>query len=85
MSTTEVELDGRRRTSLAKVGRKQDRKYLAETKPDGTIILTPAVTISALELAALRDPVLRDRIERSASLDPRRFKRRGSFASDADG
>jgi hypothetical protein len=48
-----------------------------EEHPDGTLVLTPAVTISALELAALRDDNVRTAVraaktgDRSA-LRPRR-------------
>jgi hypothetical protein len=56
----EVVLDSRRRTSFAKVGRRQDTRYLVEELEDGTLILTPAVTIPATELAALQDPRLRE-------------------------
>lgn len=37
-----LELDSRRRGSLAKMGRPEDTRYLVEVQDDGTIILTPA-------------------------------------------
>lgn len=80
----EITLDARRRTSLAKVGRRDDTKYLAETHDDGTIVLIPAATVSKLELAALRDPRLRKRMEDAATVDPATLIRRGSFAEYAD-
>ncbi len=44
------------RTSLARVRSHDYDRYTVEEFPDGTLILTPVVTISAVELAALRDP-----------------------------
>lgn len=83
-SASEITLDGRRRTSLAKVGRRSDTKYLAETLPDGTVILTPAVTIPAVELAALQDSELRARLEAARNIDPSMLRSRGSFADEAE-
>jgi hypothetical protein len=46
-----IELDGRRRASLARLGRPEHRRYLARVEPDGTIVLTPARVVPADELA----------------------------------
>lgn len=54
----EIVVDERGRTSLARVRSRKFDRYTVEEMPDGTLILTPAVTISALELAALRDPAV---------------------------
>jgi hypothetical protein len=54
----ELIVDERGRTSLAKVRSHDYDRYIVEEFPDGTLVLTPAVTISAVELAALRDPVV---------------------------
>ncbi len=54
----ELVVDERGRTSLAKVRTHHYDRYTVEEFPDGTLVLTPAVTISALELAALRDPAV---------------------------
>jgi hypothetical protein len=78
--TTELSLDERRRTSLARVGRKADTKYLAEEYDDGTIVLVPAATVSTIERAVLSDPELRARLAAAASPDPSQLRRRGSFA-----
>jgi len=51
-----LELDERRRTSLGKIGRAQDRRYLVTELPDGTVILRPAVVLSQAELRLLSDP-----------------------------
>jgi hypothetical protein len=48
-----LSLDERRRVSLAKFGRREDLEYLVDEQPDGTLILTPAVTVPAEELARL--------------------------------
>jgi hypothetical protein len=79
MAQREVVLDERRRTSLAKVGRKGDARYLVEEFPDGTLVLTPAVTISAAEFAALGDPELRAAFDQAADLKGVKLRRRGSF------
>jgi hypothetical protein len=75
----EITVDERGRTSLAKVTTRDHRRYLVEELDDGTLVLTPAVTISALEAAALADPEIRAAIE--ASLDPSTPRTtRGSFS-----
>ena len=62
---TEISLDARRRTSLAKVGNKEHRRYLVQEQPDGTLTLIPAVTISHLELSALADLATRAAMDRA--------------------
>lgn len=73
----EIQLDERGRTSLARVRSHAFERYTVEEYPDGTLVLTPAVTISALELAALRDDTVRHAISEAkkrdrTSLRPRR-------------
>jgi hypothetical protein len=80
----EIVLDARRRTSLAKIGRKEDSRYLVQEYADGTLVWIPAVTISAVELAALKNPELRDSFDRTRTLDPATLRRRGSFRQYAD-
>ena len=82
MTVGKVSLDQRRRTSLAKFGRKEDLEYLVDEQPDGTLVLTPAVTISATELAILRDPELRESLTRP--FERSEIRSRGSFAKYAD-
>lgn len=53
MKQKELVLDRRRRCSFAKIGRKQDTRYLAESFENGTIVLHPATTISVEELDRL--------------------------------
>lgn len=65
MPTNEILLDERGRTSLARVRSHDYDRYTVEEYPDGTLVLTPAVTISAVELAALRDDKVRDAIRRA--------------------
>jgi hypothetical protein len=64
-----VDVDERGRASLARVRSHNYDQYTAEQMPDGTLILTPAVTISAIELAALRDPDIRKAIDAASSGD----------------
>jgi hypothetical protein len=54
----ELAVDERGRTSLARVRTHNYDRYTVEEFPDGTLVLTPAITISPLELAALRDPAV---------------------------
>lgn len=63
--TKELVLDDRRRANLAKVGRRGDHRYLVDEFDDGTVVLRPAVTITAVELAALGNPVVVDAIEKA--------------------
>ena len=58
-----VELDSRRRVALGKLGRAEHTRYLAEDQADGTIILTPAVVMTANEVALLRQPGVVARVE----------------------
>jgi hypothetical protein len=55
---TELVVDERGRTSLARVRSHHYDRYTVEEFADGTLVLTPAITISPLELAALRDPAV---------------------------
>jgi hypothetical protein len=50
-----VELDGRRRASLGRIGRAEHTRYLAHEEPDGSIVLTPAVVMSEIEASFLRN------------------------------
>jgi len=56
-----VELDSRGRVSLGRLGVEHPR-YLAHIEADGTVVLTPAVVVSALEAKVLSDPDLVARI-----------------------
>ena len=68
-----VELDGRRRASLARVGA-EHRYYLAHRDPDGTIVLTPAVVQSELEARLHQsNPDLAGRIRAQAAAPDRRL------------
>jgi hypothetical protein len=69
MPNNEVLVDERGRTSLARVRSHGYKRYTVEELPDGTLVLTPAVTISAVELAALRDPVVRAAVAAAKSGD----------------
>jgi hypothetical protein len=42
-----IDVDSRGRTSLAKIRAQVYDRYLVEELPDGTLVLTPAVTITA--------------------------------------
>lgn len=79
----ELVVDERRRTSLAKIGRPSDRRYLVEEYDDGTIVLTPAVLLPAVEVAALRSPAARKALEKTLGRRPP-LRSRGSFARYAD-
>ena len=62
-------MDGRGRTSLARVRQHHYDRYTVEELPDGTLVLTPVVTISALELAALRDDRVRAAVKTAKTGD----------------
>lgn len=74
--TTELVVDHRGRTSLARVRSHTYDRYTVEEFPDGTLVLTPAVTISAIELAALRDPVVREAVAEAKTGDRAMLRRR---------
>jgi hypothetical protein len=76
MHNGELVVDERGRASLAKVRRHHHDRYLVEEFPDGTLVLTPAVTISAVELAALRDPVVREAAAKARTGDRAALRRR---------
>jgi hypothetical protein len=67
MAQKELVLDARRRTSLAKVGRKTDYRYIVDEREDGTLVLTPAALISQHELNLLRNPNFLRALEQAES------------------
>lgn len=75
MDEVVLELDGRRRVSLGRLGRPEHRRYLATEEPDGTIVLTPAVVMSALEAKFLANRKLVERVEANRA-SPSRLVRR---------
>jgi hypothetical protein len=74
--TSELVVDERGRTSLARVRTHDYDRYIVEEFTDGTLVLTPAVTISAVELAALRNPAVRAAIAKAKTGDRSQFRRR---------
>lgn len=72
----ELVVDERGRTSLARVRSHDYDRYIVEEFPDGTLVLTPAVTISALELAALRDPAVIAAVAEAKTGDRSTLRRR---------
>lgn len=74
--TAELVVDDRGRTSLARVRSHNFNRYMVEEFEDGTLVLTPAVTVSAVELAALRDPAVREAVAEARSGDRSRLRRR---------
>ena len=67
-----VELDSRRRAALGRIGNLDHTRYLVEEEPDGSLLFTPAVVMTAYEAALLRNPELVARIE-SDLADPSRL------------
>lgn len=55
-ASNEIDVDSRGRTSLARVRTRRFDRYLVEEFPDGTLVLTPAVSVSPVELAAFAHP-----------------------------
>ena len=76
MPANEVTVDERGRTSLARVRTRVYDRYTAEELPDGTLILTPALTISPVELAALNNPEVRAAIAAAKAGDPSELRTR---------
>lgn len=66
-----VELDARRRVALGRLGNPEHSRYLVTEHPDGTLLFTPAVVMSAHEAALLRHPELVERIKADLA-DPSR-------------
>jgi hypothetical protein len=62
---------------MAKFGRPQDRRYLVEEFSDGSLLLVPAVTISAAELAALSNHDVVEAID-AAQGDRHQLQKRSS-------
>ena len=58
-----IELDSRRRVALGRLGRPEHSRYLVTEEPDGTLVLTPAVVMTAHEAALLRNPELVAQVE----------------------
>jgi hypothetical protein len=88
MATNEVVVDKRGRTSLARVRSHDYDRYLVEELPDGTLMLTPAVTVSALELAALRNEellaaVAADKAAGDSTLRPYRKRSKATVRTSA--
>lgn len=54
----EVEVDERGRVSLGRAGAKPGMRYRVETAPDGSIRLTPVVSVPLRELQTLQNPEL---------------------------
>lgn len=65
-ATMEVELDSRQRAPLAKVLPRSAHggRYRVERQNDGTIVLTPVVSLTERELAVLARPELVEGIRR---------------------
>jgi hypothetical protein len=81
----EVEVDGRGRISLGKVGAEPGRRYRVEHNVDGVLLLIPVVSIPEREMIVWRQPeiasAVRDGLleaERGDTVDL------GSFAEYAD-
>lgn len=78
MSSTYMELDSRRKLSLAKIAADDVNGYLVTREPSGRIILEPAVVMTMSEEAALRSPEIRakfDEAKDSTSFRPRKARR----------
>ena len=63
MPPVTVETDTRSRVSLKQLGVSERHRYLATVSEDGTIVLTPAVTIPEAEARYLQNPEIVARVE----------------------
>jgi hypothetical protein len=77
-NTIELELDSRQRLPLARVIQGSQHRFRVTTMPDGSLILTPMVSISERELAMLCNPEalasLREGIDQAARGEVVRYK-----------
>ncbi len=73
MEPVVIEVDSRRRISLGKLGHHDT--YLATEQPDGTIVLEPAIILTATEHAYLRNTQLQPQIEDNRAHPERRRPR----------
>lgn len=80
----ELVVDERGRTSLARVRSHNYDRYTVEEFPDGTLVLTPAITISPLELAALRDPAVIAAVTEAKTGDRSALRRRPAPGNQED-
>jgi hypothetical protein len=80
----ELVVDERGRTSLARVRSHHHDRYTVEEFPDGTLVLTPAITISPLELAALRDPAVMAAVAEAKTGDRSALRRRPALGTQED-
>ena len=76
MAKNEISVDERGRTSLARVRSHRFDRYQAEELPDGTLVLTPAVTINPVELAALKDRKVRSAVAAAKAGDRSALRKR---------
>ena len=79
VNQTLVEVDSRRRVALAKLGRKEDTRYLVEEQVDGTLILTPAAVMPQAFADLFANPELLAIVEKGEAADPSTLIRRKSF------
>jgi hypothetical protein len=80
----ELVVDERGRTSLARVRTHNYDRYTVEEFSDGTLVLTPAITISPLELAALRDPAVMAAVTEAKTGDRSALRRRPDLGSEEE-
>lgn len=78
-----VELDERRRVSLGRIGRQEHTRYLVTEEPDGTLVFTPAVVLSELEVKLLANDEVVDSILANRT-DPSRLVKRTRRSRTAD-
>lgn len=77
MATQLLQLDTRKRVSLAKIATADN--YIATTEASGRIILDPAVVMTEVEASLMADPELREQVESRMAANgpttPRRQRR----------
>lgn len=73
-----IQLDDKRRVVLGKVGKPEHRRYLAQTFPDGTVLLKPAHIVTDVQLRYWANPEVMAQVEAAAAAseaDPARVIR----------
>lgn len=76
---TLVEVDSRRRVALAKLGRREDTRYLVEEHADGTLVFTPAAVMPQAFADLFGNPELLALVEKGEAADPSTLIHRKSF------
>lgn len=77
---TLVEVDSRRRVALARLGRREDTRYLVEEYEDGTLVFTPAAVMPQAFADLMANTELLAQVERGEAAGRAALIRGRTFA-----